>query len=158
MSQASLFAESPPPAEENAGVQAAIADFTPAVIEIRALSAQAFELKEGSSDRGAVEDQIRSLTADIASRAVRVDLTLDELLQLINADLATRRTDTKAPHGSFLRALVDENTAAYGDRGQVEREIAKLEKNRDRAIGRCVAADRACAGFVAGWALRGKAA
>ncbi len=158
MSQASLFAESPPPAEENAGVQAAIADFTPAVIEIRALSAQAFELKEGSSDRGAVEDQIRSLTADIASRAGRVDLTLDELLRLINADLATRKTDTKAPQGAFLRALLDENTQAHGDHAQVTREIAKLEKNRDRAAARCVAADRAAGGFVAGWALRGKAA
>lgn len=158
MSQASLFAESPPPAEENAGVQAAIADFTPAVVEIRVLSAQAFELRGGSSARGAVEDQIRSLTADIASRAERVDLTLDDLLRLINADLATRKTDTKAPQGAFLRALLDENTQAYGDHAQVAREIAKLEKNRDRAAARCVAADRAAGGFVAGWALRGKAA
>ena len=158
MSQASLFAESPPPADDSAEIRAAVADFTPAVIEIRALSALAFSLEAGGQARGAVEDQIRDLTADIATRAERVDLTLDELLRLINADLATRRTDTKAPQGAFLRALLDENTQAYGDHAQVAREIEKLEKNRDRAAARCVAADRAAGGFVAGWALRGKAA
>lgn len=154
--QSSLFAAEPP-ADDDADVRAAVAHFTPSVVRIRELSAMLYALPD-ARDCAAVAEEVDSLVADIATRAERLSLSVDDLFRLINAELATRKTDTRAPHGDYLRHLCDEATAAAGDRAQVAREIERLHGNLQRADDRCLAADRACAGYVAGWALRGSVA
>ncbi|WP_230770614.1 hypothetical protein [Sphingomonas sp. Leaf4] len=146
----SLFAPAQADDENDGDVRAAIVEFTPTVIRIRELSAQHFALVDGS-DRQAVEEEIASLTADVATRAGRLALTLDDLFRLINAELRTSRADTKAPHGDYLRHLCDTSTGAYGDRRQIRRELDRLQDNLKRSDDQCLQADRACAGFVAGW-------
>lgn len=142
------------PADDDADVRAAVAHFTPSVVRIRELSAMLFALPN-ARDRAAVGEEIDSLVADIATRAERLSLTVDDLFRLINAELATSKADVKAPHGDYLRHLCDEATQAAGDVDQVAREIERLQANLERAADRVVAADRACAGYVAGWARRG---
>lgn len=152
--QPSLFAGNLLPADDDADVRAAVAHFTPTVIRIRELSTTLFHLKS-ERFRTEVTDEIDSLVADVATRAERLSLTVDDLFRLINAELATSKADVKAPHGDYLRHLCDEATQAAGDVDQVAREIERLQANLERAADRVVAADRACAGYVAGWARRG---
>lgn len=154
--QSSLFAAALP-ADDDADVRAAVTHFTPAVVRIRELSAMLYALPN-AGDRTAVEEEIDSLVADIATRAERLALTVDDMFRLINAGLATRKAGAHAPHGDYLRHLCDEATGAAGDVAQVAREIERLTGNLQRAEVRVQQADRACAGYVAGWAKRGSIA
>ncbi len=155
MQQQPLFGNEPA-AEVDTDVAQAIAFFRPVVLEIRQLSAQAFTLPERSAARAAVEEQIQDRVSGIGLRATRVGLTCDDLLAKINADLkASPPPHDYQPHGEFLRHLLDENTAAHADEAQTNREIERLQANLKRAVMRRRAADGACAGFVAGHALRG---
>lgn len=139
-------------------VAAAIVDFRAAVVEVRRLSAAVFALANDSSDHQIARERIDDLVGGMQARADTVGITIDELFRLINADLAGQRNgNTHRPHGDHLRALVDENTAAHADERTIHREMARLRSLLPIATDRRLAADRACAGFVANWALRGGA-
>lgn len=144
------------PADDDADVRAAVTHFTPSVVRIRELSAMLFNLPN-AGDRAAVTEEVDSLVADIATRAERLSLTVDDLFRLINAELAMIKGDTKRPHGEYLRHLVDEVTRTAGDVAQVTREVERLRTSLARAEDQHLAADRACAGYAAGWARRGEA-
>ncbi len=141
--------------EEDPRTKAAVSDFRETVIEIRRLSAAVFALAAGSADHQTARERIDDLVGGMQARADVVGITLDDLFRLINADLATDRGMTHKPHGDHLRAIIDENTSAYADEARVEREIARLQKLLTAAVDRRIAADRACAGIAAGWAVRG---
>lgn len=153
MHQQPLFAEAP--ADEDIDLRDAIVAFSPVVVRIRQLSANHFGLPEAKvRERAAIEDEIQGLVADIASRAERLGSTVDELLQLINADLAASKGNTFAPTGDYARYLADENCRAHAQERQIEREIGNMQRNLITATAARLAADRACAGFVAGYAIR----
>ena len=158
MSQASLFAAPPPQtADDDVDLRDAIATFSPVVVRIRQLSASHFELsKTKVRERAAIEEEVQGLVADIASRAERLGTSLDEMFRLINASLAATRKDTAAPTGDYARHLADENCRAYAQERQIERQIGDLQRNLETATASRIAADRACAGFVAGYAIRGE--
>jgi len=139
-------------------VATAVVDFRARVIEVRDLSAQLFALPVADPKRPALQEAIDDRVGGMQARADTVGITLDELFRLINLDLAGRRTgNTQAPHGDHLRALCDENTAAHADERTIHRELERLKSLLPGAVDRRMAADRACAGFVAGWAIRGTA-
>ena len=143
--------------EADPRITAAVADFRATVIEIRHQSAKVFPLPPRSTERIAIEAFIDDLVGGMQARADMVGITLDQLFRLINADLATNRGITHKPHGDHLRALLDENTSAYADEARLHDEITRLQSMLPGAADRRIAADRACAGFVAGWAVRGSA-
>lgn len=136
-------------------ITAAVSDFGATVIEVRRLSAAVFALADGSADHQIARERIDDLVGGMQARADVVGITLDDLFCLINADLATNRGVTYKPHGDHLRAITDENTSAYADEARLHREIERLQKLMPAAIDRRIAADRACAGYCAGWAVRG---
>lgn len=145
-------------AAQDPRVAAAVADFRGAVVEVRRLSAQLFPLPTSSPHREPLQEAIDDLTGGMQARADTVGITLDELFALINADLRTQRSGhTHAPQGDYLRALLDDNTRAYADEKTIKREIGRLEQLLPSAAERRVATDQACAGYVAGWAVRGDA-
>lgn len=143
--------------EADARIASAVEDFRAAVIEIRGLSAGAFTLAAGSPDHRTALERIDDLVGGMQARADVVGITIDELFRLINADLASNRGITHKPHGAHLRAIVDENTSAYADEARIHREISRLKTLLPGAVDRRIAADRACAGYVSGWAVRGGA-
>lgn len=143
--------------EEDPRITAAVADFRGAVIDIRRLSAELFTTADGTTKRSVLQAHVDDLVGGMQARADMVGLTLDELFRLINADLATNNGITHKPHGDHLRALVDENTSAYADEARLNQEITRLQSMLPGAADRRIAADRACAGFVAEWAVRGSA-
>lgn len=154
MQQQALFADAP--ADDDIDLRDAIAAFSPVVVKIRQLSASHFALAAGKAhQRAAIEEEIQSLVADITSRAERLGTTLDEMFRLINASLAATRKDTAAPTGDFARHLADENCRAHAHERLILRQIDNLKRNLDTAAQARVASDRACAGFVAGYAARG---
>lgn len=141
--------------EADQRVAAAVSDFRGDVIEIRRLSAAVFALAAGTSDHQMAQERIDDLVGGMQARADVVGITIDELFRLINADLATDRGMTHKPHGAHLRAIADENTSAHADEARIHREIKRLQKLLPAATNRRIAADRACAGFMSGWASRG---
>lgn len=156
MHQHPLFAEASP--DEDMDLRDAIAAFSPVVVRIRQLSACHFALAEAKvRERAALEDEIQGLVADIACRAERLDISIDEMFRLINADLTASRKDTAAPTGDYARHLADENCRAHAQERQIIRQLDILKSNLLTATYARIAADRACAGFVAGYARRGEA-
>lgn len=155
MQQQALFAEAP--ADDDVDLRDAIAAFSPVVVRIRQLSASHFALAEAKvRERTALEDEIQGLVADVTCRADRLSISVDEMFRLINADLTASRKDTAAPSGDYARHLADENCRAYAQERQIERQIGVLQRNLETATASRIAADRACAGFVAGYASRGE--
>lgn len=144
--------------EEDPRVTAAVADFRNTVVEIRRLSAAMFALDAASDKRPPLQEQIDDHVGGMQARADKVGLSLDQLFQLINTELKRKRVgQDHQPHGDHLRAINDENTSAYADEKRLTDEIARLQKLLPAAIDRRIAADRACAGYCAGWAVRGRA-
>ena len=92
------------------------------------------------------------------ARCDMLGIDLDRLFQLINVDLAARRGggNDHRPHGDHLRALVDEVNGAYADEATIHRNITRLQDLLPGAAARRIAADRACAGYVAGWPERAR--
>ena len=144
------------PIIEDPDVRDAVVDFRPAVLTIRTLSMRVFDLPERDPRRAALQEQIDGIVADMASRAERLDITLDELFRHVNEDLASRPRENVRPFGPYLNELTDENTRAHAAERQLHREIARLQALLPAAIEARIAADRACAGFLAGWAVRGE--
>lgn len=143
---------------EDTRISAAVCDFRQTVIDIRAASARLFPLPAASPQREALQEQIDDLIGGMQARADTIDIPLDELFRLINADIAVSRvSQDHRPNGDYLRALCDENTAAYAAEATIHREISRLQELLPAAADRRIAADRACAGFLAGWAARGGA-
>lgn len=139
-------------------VIAAVKDFRQTVLDIRAASARLFPFPAASPQREALQEQLDDLVGGMQARADTIDIPLDELFRLINADIATSRiSQDHRPHGDYLRALCDENTAAYAAEATIHREISRLQELLPVAADRRIAADRACAGYLAGWANRGAA-
>jgi hypothetical protein len=137
-------------------VAAAVKDFRQTVLEIRTLSARMFPLPEASPQREALQEQLDDLVGGMQARADTVGISIDELFQLINADIAASRiSQDHRPHGDYLRALVDENTGAYAAEATIHRQITRLQALVPAAVDRRLASDRACAGYVAGFAVRG---
>lgn len=150
----------PAPAADDPDLSAAIEAFTPAVLEIRDRSLKAWRLGQEKSataaaNREAEQDAIAALLQDIETRADRLGMTLDALLAAINTHLASRRDNPGRPFGDHLRELIDENTRAHAAERQIHREISRLQTNLRGATSARIAADRACAGYVTGWAIRG---
>lgn len=142
---------------EDPDVRDAIDAFRGAVLEIRQASAAAFVLPAGDARRAAAQELIDDRIGTMQARCDRIDITLDYLFALINQDLAARPDGASRPEGEHLRALVDENTRAHAAEHQIHRELEKLQGNLRVAVRERLAADRACAGYVAGWAIRGAA-
>lgn len=143
---------------EDPDLRAAVDDFRPAVLEIRKLSVQLFDLGDDDVRRQALVERLDSLVADMATRADRLTISLDDLFRLVNDDLAARPEGRlSSPTGDYMRALLDENTRAHAAEARIHRDINKLQAMLPSAIKARMAADRACAGFVAGWATRGNA-
>ncbi len=139
-------------------IAAAVKDFRQTVLDIRAASARLFPLPAGSPQREALQEQVDDLVGGMQARADTIDITLDELFRLINADItASRISQDYRPHGDYLRSLCDENTGAYAAEATIHREISRLQSLLPAAADRRLAADRACAGYLAGWAVRGGA-
>lgn len=143
------------PITEDPRATAAVSDFRESVIEIRQRSARWFGLAEGSDERAAEQAAIDDLVGDMQARCDRIELTLDELFALINADLNSSRANVAKPLGDYERSLLDEATRAHAAERQIEREIARYERLLITAVDARLAADRACAGYAAGWAKRG---
>jgi hypothetical protein len=142
----------------DARVAAAVKDFRQAVLDIRVASARVFDLPATSPQREALQEQIDYRVGGMQARADTIDITLDELFRLINADIgASRISQDHRPHGDYLRALTDENTGAYAAEATIHREISRLQDLLPAAADRRIASDRACAGYLAGWAARGNA-
>lgn len=138
-------------------IAAAVEDFRAAVIDLRRLSAQLFELPSGSSHRPHLKEQIDDLVGGMQARCDILGIDLDQLFRLINADLAAQRGGIDhRPHGDHLRALVDEVNGAYADEATIHGNISRLQDLLPGAAARRIAADRACAGFVAGWPERAR--
>ena len=143
--------------ERDPDVVAAVETYTPAVIEIRTRSARLVHPFITADQRTAEQSAIDGLVADMTSRAERIGITVDQLFAEINAELAGRRDgDPSRPHGPLLEALLEEVGAAHGAEARLHREITSLQAQLPRAVGRRIAADRACAGYVAGWPARGR--
>jgi hypothetical protein len=146
------------PITEDPDVADAVATFRPVVMDIRARSAAMFALPTDSAERADVGDVITDLVAGMALRAERLDITLDDLFRLVNEDLAARppaRGHAFAPHGAYLRELLDENTRAHAAEARARKELTAAEARLKVATDERLTADRACAGWTAGWALRG---
>lgn len=139
-------------------VDAAVEDFRAAVIDLRRLSAQLHALPASSSHRPPLKEQIDDLTGGMQARCDVLGIGLDDLFRQINADLAGRRGggNDYRPHGDHLAALVDEVNGAYADEATIHKNISRLQDLLPGAAARRMAADRACAGFVAGWPERAR--
>lgn len=135
---------------------AAVSDFRNAVIEIRRRSARLIGLPVGSAARDDDQAAIEALLVDMEGRAERIAVPIDDLFRAINADLAGRREDVAQPHGALLTQLLDENTRAHAAEAQAHRALTAAQDRVARAGADRLAADRACAGYAAGWALRGQ--
>lgn len=139
---------------EDPDVAEAIEAFRPAVVEIRARSARLIAPQVTADQRDAEQAAIDDLVADVGTRAERLGIAIDELFRLINADLAGRDGDPSRPHGVLLQELLAENGRAYAAERLAWREVEAARARLEAAIGARLAADRACAGYVAGWAVR----
>lgn len=158
-----------PAIEEDTAVSAAVADFRNDVIEIRRRSVALFGLANPDA-RVAEQAVIDDLVGAMAARCDRLDITLDDLFQLINDQLRAAPGGTPhRPLGDYERALLDENTRAHAHERNAKRsrerllvrhaeELASADKYIARTIDDRIAADRAHAGYFAGWAVRGQAA
>lgn len=145
------------PITEDPDVATAVADFRDTVVEIRTRSMRWFGLAEGSTARAAEQDAIDDLVERIATRAGKLGLTVDQLLAFINADLKTRGSRNPAvPYGPYQDHLIEENNRAHAAVRTIKREIGRLEKLLVGAEAEREAADRACGGIYAGWAVRGQ--
>ena len=143
---------------EDPDVADAVALFRPTVVQIRVLSAELFALEANSSHRNAVDAQIQDLVSTMALRCERLDITLDDLFRLVNADLAARppaQGHAHKPIGEYERALVDENTRAHAAERAAAADVISAQQRLKSAANSRLDADRACAGYVAGWAIRG---
>jgi len=142
---------------EDPDVRQAVDDFTPNVIEIRRLSLLAAH-HAGSPGRAAeIRSEIEERVADMELRADRLSISLDDLFRLINDALREQRgIDSYKPAGDFLRGLVAENERAYAEEARLHRERAAIDRRIRVATEARIAADRACAGYVAGWAVQGR--
>ena len=143
---------------EDPDVADAVALFRPTVVQIRVLSAELFALGENSPHRADVDGQVQDLVSTMALRCERLDITLDDLFRLVNADLAARppaQGHAHKPIGEFERALVDENTRAHAAERAANADVMSAQQRLKVAISGRLAADRACAGYVAAWAVRG---
>lgn len=146
------------PITEDPDVATAVEDFRSVVIEIRIRSNELFRLADDSPHRDLIRSQIEDRVADMTSRCERLAITIDDLFRLVNADLAARppaQGHAHKPIGEFERHLLDENTRAHAAERQLQRELTALQGRIGDAADARIAADRACAGYVAGWAVRG---
>jgi hypothetical protein len=146
------------PITEDPDVADAVELFRPTVIEIRVRSAELFSLGDTSPHRDDVRGQIEDLVATMALRCERLDITLDDLFRMVNADLAARppvQGHAHKPIGEYERALVDENTRAHAAERAANAEVMSAQQRLKAAVDSRVEADRACAGYVAAWAIRG---
>lgn len=144
------------PITEDPRATAAVADFTATVVEIRQRSARWFAAPADSDARAEEQTAIDDLVGAMQARCDRIDLSLDALFALINAELVGRRDNVARPHGDYLFSLVEENNRAYAAERQLKAEVSRYQALLEQAAAARVAADRACAGFMAGWAIRGQ--
>jgi hypothetical protein len=144
---------------EDPDVRQAVTDFTPNVVEIRRLSLLLAQSRAGGALAEGIRSEIEEQVSDMQLRADRLDITIDDLFRLINDALRDQRAiDSHKPAGDFLRALVAENERAYAEEAQLHRERTALDRRIRAATDARLAADRACAGYVAGWAVGGRPA
>jgi hypothetical protein len=144
------------PITEDPDLRDAIQTFRPTVLEIRKLSAELFTLGDDHPARVAIADQIQDLVGGMALRAERLAVSLDELFAQVNADLRDKPVyPDHRPEGDYLRALLDDNTRGHAAEAQAKRQLEQMQSIAVRATADRVAVDRACAGYTAGWALRG---
>lgn len=146
------------PITEDPDVADAVELFRPTVVEIRVRCAELFALEANSPDRGELQSQIEDLVATMTLRCERLALTIDDMFRLVNADLAARPPapgHAHKPIGEYERALVDENTRAHAAERAANADVMSAQQRLKAAVDSRLEADRACAGYVAAWAIRG---
>ncbi len=142
---------------EDPDVADAVELFRPTVIEIRVRSAELFTLDDRSPHRADVSNQIEDLVATMALRCERLSITLDDLFMMVNADLAARppvQGHAHKPIGEYERALIDENTRAHAVERAANADVVAAQRRLKAAVNSRIEGDRACAGYVAAWAIR----
>lgn len=142
------------PIHDDPDVAAAVADFRDTVIAIRGHSLKLFYLPEGSIERSEEQAVVDDLVGEMAARCERSGITLDELFRLINADLAISGGAASRPTGEFLFALTREAARAHNAEAAAHVDLTAAQQRVKIATEERLAADRACAGFVADWIAR----
>ena len=129
------------------------------VLQVRVDSAALFGLGTADPARVEIQDRINDAGAVLQGRADAHGITLDQLFLIVNANLRASPPDggrDRRPEGDYLRALIDEVNRAYAREARIHHEIRRWQEQLPGAIEGRIAADRACAGFVAGWPARGR--
>lgn len=145
------------PIVEDPDVANAVREFRGPVIEIRAASAALAggKLPQDQADalRATIDDHVDAMTV----RCDRLAITIDDLFRRVNDDLRRDPVpNDHRPHGDHLQQLLDEVNRAYAVERTTHRQISRLQAQLPALTSARIAADRACAGFVAGWPDRGR--
>jgi hypothetical protein len=130
-------------------IEQAISDFLPFAAEIRDRSARVQKLKPGSDARRAEAGQIRHLMNDIETRAMRIGITGEALMVLLNDALDARaRRGRGAPARPTSRSLLT--------------NLLNAEKAAEAEVSRCasalVAAQQAYSTYAGGKLVDAEAA
>jgi hypothetical protein len=151
--------------EEDVDLAASVADFRGVVLDIRRWSQEHFDLAtrkaQSVRDLTALNDlqaQIDDALGHIEIRAQRLGVSVDRFLDAVNADLAANPPPTGQPwkpRGEYERHLLDRVNKAHADEQRLYSEIKRLEARIPELAAVRSEADRACAGYFAGWPLRG---
>ena len=139
------------PITEDPDVRAAVEAFRDHVLRIRAHSATLIDLPARRTvERAAEQAAIEELVADLQTRADRLAISLDDLFRFINDDLrATPPAADHRPTGHHLRVLEAEAIRAGASERRAHDEVTRAQDQLRNAIAARLAAQRACAGYVA---------
>jgi hypothetical protein len=140
-------------------IEQAISDFLPFAAEIRDRSARVQKLKPGSDARRAEAGQIRHLMNDIETRAMRIGITGEALMVLLNDALDARaRRGRGAPARPTSRSLLTNllNAEAALAAAQAAEKAAEAEVSRCASA--LVAAQQAYSTYAGGKLVDAEAA
>lgn len=111
------------PVIEDPDVRQAVEDFRDTIAQVRALSAEAIQLRADSPTRRSIQNDVQRLMGDVGLRASRLHLSTDALVALINDDLDSRaRRGRAAPVRVTTRTLMRDLNDA-----QAREETARLQ-------------------------------
>ena len=111
------------PVIEDPDVRQAVEDFRDTIAQVRALSAEAIQLRADSPTRRSIQNDVQRLMGDVGLRASRLHLSTDALVALINDDLDSRaRRGRPAPVRVTTRTLMRDLNDA-----QAREETARLQ-------------------------------
>ncbi len=143
------------PIQEDPDIREAVTVFRPTVLEIRARSARLVGLREGGESRTVEQAAIDDLVAIMQLRADRLNLALDDLFRLVNDHLRVSPPPRDCrPTGPHLRILEAEAIRAGSAERRAHEGVTAAQQRLEEATAARVAAQRACAGYVADWVNR----